>query len=312
MEIEKQLEYGLENKDPFYGAIRTEGSEQDYMLAGGELKVPKPKNVFDDKKKQYHQPDVSRVSCTVFASMGAVSDLTGYNFPLSEQKQAWKTALDQGANPNVGWYVYKAVDTIRKQYNAKHPEEPLMSFKLWTRRSDFWKVLDMGYSVVTGYAGNSNYNQDILDGVLDGTSFGPWTYGHCIRIVKSDEDEYTLVVDNYLKSKKDKNVYKINKGNLEEMISKNVFFSTGYIFVDKRDFDAMNIDSTIPLWGRSTVQKCIAKNIKTEWGDWKDELGGKELEDALISLKVLDKKLGNVSVLRFYIAMDRLGNLENL
>lgn len=313
MENTEVENYGLENKDPFYGAIRSAGSETDYMIGGDELKVPKPRHTFHEKRKQYHQPDVSKVSCTVFGSMGALSDLMQYNFTLKEQKQAWKTALDLGANPNVGWYIHKAVDVVRKQYNAKNPEDEVMSFKVWTMQEDMWRVLDMGYSVVTGFSGNRNYNLDAADGILEETSFGPATYGHCIRLVKSDEeDTFEIIVDNYAKSKKDKNVYKVSRENLKTLIQKGIFFRAGYIFVNKKDFDMMNVENVIPMWGRATVQKCIAKNIKTDWTDWKELVGGPELEQALINLKVLDKQLGNVSQLRFYIAMDRMGNLDKL
>lgn len=305
----------IENKDPFYGALEAP-QETNYTLAGGVTVLPKPRFVFEDNEIQYNQTKVSGVSCTVFGSMGAVSDQTAYKFTLEQQKEAWNIALSKGAQ-SWGWYVDQAVDVVRNLYNNLFPNDQLMSFEIKMKSEALFEALDLGYSVVTGYRGNKAYNTDKLDGVLDEVTFGTSTFGHCVRSIVKRKDGFYYIVDNYYTNTNKNNVYRIaSKENLKKLIYYNVFFQNGYIFVNKKDFDNANnlkdVFGNAPIWGHSTIQKCVDKGIKTYWDDWSVAFGDSKLEDALFNLKLLTKKEGFVSNLRFYMAMDNLGQLDNL
>lgn len=304
----------IEQKDQFFGAINAFPSEKTYKIAGGVTVLPKPKYTFDDKQIQYNQVKVSGVSCTVFGSMGAISDQTGFVFPFEKQKENWDKALSLGAT-SKGWYIDKAVDVVRDQYNALHPERELKSFEINMRLEELFYALDMGYSVVTGFSGSKEYNLDKMDGVLDGVKFGQVTYGHCIRITKRSNGDF--VIDNYFTNTNKNNIYEIlNRENLKKLVQNRVFFSFGHIFVDEIDFNNLNdlekAFADVPIWGHSTVQKCIDKKLKTDWSDWATQLADAKVEDAFCNLGVLTKKEGFVSVLRFYMAVDRLGQIDKL
>lgn len=297
----------LEAKDPFYGAIADESSEEDYYFAGEALKLPAPRKTFWDNEIQYHQPHVSPVSCTIFAALGCVSDLIGNVWPLSDQQEAWDRALKGGANPKVGWYVHLAVDVVRKLANERLSEK-LLSFKVMLDEQGFWDALDKGYSVQTGFRGNKDYNSDHIDGYLDGTSFGKTTYGHSVRIVKDkDGDVYNVVVDNYIDSKKERNIYRFKRANLDALIKNYVFFRAGYIFVVKDDFEAHNEEQDYPLWAVEAIKWAKENGYAKKWSkeDMEVKWGDAQLEQYLINRGFLTKKVGHVSKLRYIVAEHR-------
>lgn len=293
----------LEEKDPFYGAIAEQSKETDYQL-GGDLNLPKAKKQFSNDKIQYNQKEVSAYSCTVHAAMGAYSDLTGYVFPLEERKALWKKAIQLGADPNVGWYINSAVDLVRK------PD--VYSFRVEVGSDNFFKALDNGYSAVAGFRGNKAYENDKnLDGILDKITFGKTTYGHSIRIVQSEQDVFDLVVDNYKGITF--NVYKINRENFKKLIANGVFFVSAYVYVDKAEFDGMNeAEKTVPIWATGSYDKAIKKGVisYTDSSKLFQPVMDSKVEDTLIKAGVFTQKEGNVTLLRWIVALDRLKALE--
>jgi len=294
--------------DPYWGCKGVDDQETDYRL-GGELEVPKPRFTYWDNEITYHQPDVSKVSCTVSSATGTASDLVGKELTLDQQKELWAEALNKGANPETGWYIRKAVDVVRN-LGSKMIGEELLSFYVVLGGEDFWDVLDKGYTVNCGFRGNKTYQKDRdLDAILDGTYFGDATYGHAIRVVKDKEGEtYSVIVDNYKKSNRP-NVYRFPKENLAALLKNKVFFPSGYIFVIKKDFDEMNTLANLPLWGKASVEKAIKKGW-TEWHNPDVIVGDAKLEVILVQLGGLTKKLGDVSAIRLAVAFDRLGLLN--
>lgn len=218
-----------EVKDPigYYGAIE-KYNDTDYLL-GEEIVVEQAPFTFQDNQIQYNQKEVSHVSCTVHAAIGAYSDLTGYRFTLDERVELWRQAVELGADPNYGWYISSAVDLVR---NFK---KDVNSFRVDLASDYFFDVLDKGYSVVCGFRGNATYSLDKNDGILDGLEFGKTFWGHAVRLVKQD-DMYLMIVDNYIGSDLGINTYLIPKENLQKLITNRVFFEKGYFYV--RDMSA--------------------------------------------------------------------------
>ncbi len=232
----------MKEHDPFYGIISEETSEQDYLL-GGLAELPKPRFSFEDKKIQYNQKDVHHNSCTVHGAMGAISDLTGYEFTLEKRKDIWNQAIKLGADPSIGWYINKAVKLV-----SKNCPEDVLYYRVQLDSERFYEVMDLGYTVVVGFRGNSNYSKDKRDGILDGVAFPKSTYGHCVRMAKKD-DHYEIIIDNYDYS--DSNVYKIKKENLDDLIKNKVFFKSAYFYTLKKDSDMIN---DTPVWAREAVK----------------------------------------------------------
>lgn len=220
-------------EDPQYMGIIAERTQPTDWL-GAEIDIPSaPKGTQSFKKNgsiQYDQRLVNGFSCTLHASLGAYSDLTGYKFTLEERKAMWDEAVALGANPNLGWYVDAAVDLVRRYANKNLPVK-VSTYRVSLDADDFWLALAMGYSVVTGFRGNAQYNEDKADLILDGLKFFKSTYGHCVRIAYSVGDSADQIIDNYLGSKT--NIYKVPSDNWEKLVDNGVFFRFGYIFLLK-------------------------------------------------------------------------------
>ena len=110
----QHIEEKLLDKDPFYGIIEVGESESDWQLLGGVLDLPTPRNTFWRHHIEYHQPEVSLVSCTVHGALGCVSDLTGIAFSLAQRKEMWSEAIKRGAREGFGWSLSGAVDLVRE------------------------------------------------------------------------------------------------------------------------------------------------------------------------------------------------------
>lgn len=307
-------------REPFYGLTGVGDLETDYQL-GGELTLPKPRFTFYDKEIQYHQPDVAKNSCSVHGAMGTVSDLTNYEYSLNERKHIWDEALENGATNEVGWSLRGATDLVRGVWNGRFPEDQLVTFRIRLNSQECLNAIESGYTVYCGYRGNSTYNKDFKeDGVLDSITFGASTYGHAVRMVqdKHDKDSMNAIVDNYNKSSRP-NIYTFKKEHLRDLVANGVFFSSGYLFVSKVDFDTMNVYEKLQPWSVKSVEKAIKKG----WDKWDEperivtkdkfwfiieDLGG--LEAVLFKLGGLTKLQGGTSEERLAVALDRLGLLD--
>jgi hypothetical protein len=212
----------------YNGIISEKIDQRDFEFAGdiNELNLPIPLNA--QKGVYYNQKEVSDMSCTIHACMGAITDLTGYVFSLEERKKLWEEAKKQGASDSYGWYVSDAVNLVRKYVNTLGIGN-FVTVRTTFGSDVFYKAIKQGYSGIGIYKGNKLYNEDIADdGVVEETNLtGNSTYSHCIRYVWGIGVE---VRDNYLGSKTWKNEYKI-KYELE-LYKNSVISPTVYFFVE--------------------------------------------------------------------------------
>jgi hypothetical protein len=218
------------------GIISDKIDQRDFEFAGdiNELNLPAPKNIL--KKVWYNQNEVSSMSCTLHASLGAFTDLTGYKFSLEERKKLWEEAKKQGASDNFGWYMSDAVNLVRKYVNTLGLGT-FISIRTAFGSDVFYKAIKQGYSAIGMYSGNKLYNEDIADdGIVECTNLaGASTYSHCIRYVWGTGVE---VRDNYLGSKTWVNEYRIEKE--VELYKNGVIGSSAYFLVE--DSPALPID----------------------------------------------------------------------
>ena len=246
--------------DGFYSA-REEYDDRDYELAGGEFKLPQASSTYWDKQTQYNQTLVSKVSCTVHAAAGAFSDQTGNQLTTEQLIEIWSLALKDGASNSWGWFVNKAVQLIRKYMNNLGYD--VVTFRMVLCSDEFYEALKKGYSVVTGYRGNKNYNLDLeADGILDGDSFPNSTYGHSIRMINENSNSIKIIVDNYKGRKY--NTYSIKKGNLEPLWKNGVFFNSGYIFANRQDFIEKDKEKIHDLWVQNIINEMKAAGVQTD------------------------------------------------
>jgi hypothetical protein len=234
----------------YYGAKEAYGAN-DWRL-GSILDNLSPAPItFWRHKIQYNQLDVHEMSCTICASAGAISDLTGYRFTNDQLSGLVEEAKQDDFSDSQGWYINKAIDLVRKWWKANNPDSDLSSYQIDLKKDKFMEALEKGYSVVTGYSGNSQYDQDVqADGILDMPEIGNPNYGHAIRLVRDPEkpDYVKLVVDNYYGYQKF-NTYRIKKADFPKLVESQVFFHYGYIYVS--DMQRMFKD--------------VVRNNETDW-----------------------------------------------
>ena len=214
-------------EEPDYGGFIMEISENDFVLGSDDIAVDLIRHERPDATiYQYNQkqgPETSN-ACTVFASSAAIDDLVNRQETYDDIKARWVRAISLGASPKRGWYFFQAVDLVRKEFNETS-DRKVASFRL-SNGPILKQALDYGYSLVAGYRGNAAYNADKNDGVLVGSDFPGWTYGHCVRIRK--QGDMIVVVDNY-SGLVEHNVYSIE--HFDDLVKNGVFFNEFYLFM---------------------------------------------------------------------------------
>jgi len=228
-----------ELQEGYYGIPYELLDEKNWQLCAGIIELPKPRFVFTDNQIEYQQTEVSKVSCTLHGSSGCMSDQTSKKLTLQERKDLWKMALNYPKRPATeekGWYSTLAIDLVRDYVNEKYfKDDPLETYSFVLGSEEFWHALDLGYTVGVGFKGNSSWSKDKNeDGILDAIYTTDFTYAHCVRMIKENDDTYRMIIDNYPKTAK-KNEYLIPKTNIEEMIRVGTFHTMGYVFAFKKD-----------------------------------------------------------------------------
>ena len=217
-------------------------------------------------------------------------------------------AVEQGANPEVGWYIHKAVDLVRNFCNDELGMN-LVTFRVDMKTDDVFYALDKGYSIDTGFRGNRSYNKDITDGTLDDLDFGLSTYGHSVRVVPREDGDLDIVVDNYIESKKEKNTYRVDRNKFNKLVSNGVFFRWGYVFAKKDDVSALNKEGRVSPWALKSVQKAKESGLAIDWENPQLEMNNEIIKHYLFKLGVLDSVDGVLTKERWTVALDRLGLL---
>jgi len=130
----------------------------------------------------------SKLSCTIFAAVGMISDLFNYEFSYDEIKEIDDMSYTRWRIKWQGWYVQSAVKLVADRWNNNKRLTEKYGKVAYYRISKYddeviQKVLDKLYTLDTNYQGNKKYWEDKKDWVLDGTDFWPATYGHSVDVI---------------------------------------------------------------------------------------------------------------------------------
>lgn len=214
-------------KKYFGGAEDWVGEDDELFWSPEEIEqnLLPPLYKFWQSKKMYNQLDTGKMDCTLYASITAYSNMLNVDVSLEDRKEIKRLALLQGHSETEGWYLHKAVKLVSEYlWEVKYYTE-----KTWSKW--FYAVLKKWHTIITWYRWNAEYNKDIDDdGVVGSTSVTNPTYWHAICVTYIPTIENVCVVDNYKWVKK-YNVYKLK--DFDALVKNGVFFQNSFYFTAK-------------------------------------------------------------------------------
>jgi len=207
------LKYKAMEEKEIIGCLGTWESDSDFVLCEWDIDILPTLYEKDEIRYEYNQwdNDWSRVSCTIFSAIGALSDLINYGFSEWEIKVYDDYSYNNPEFTHIrmkwhGRYTKDAFDCVRKVYNASE-----LSKKYWKiaqyRINKFndelleW-VINKLYTIWWNHGLTSEYTKDRKDGMVDGTDFWLNTNGHAVDII------------NYKGQRSVKNSYKGTANNI--------------------------------------------------------------------------------------------------
>lgn len=226
-----------EEKDELIGWVIFDENPNDFMAGGDALIIPKNTNTKVYEYNQYTPNPLdslhdTRWSCALFASMGAISDLTSYKFTDDDILKIQISAIENyGLIPGIWMYMSKAVDCVRNWWNLKFPEQKLISYRVTIWDTDFLNARELGHSLVVWYKISKEYALEQSKWEILSEDF-PKNSGHLVRNATVDDTSY--IRDNYF-GRYTFNIYK--NGKIIPLMKNQVYFPSAYLFlfdVDKK------------------------------------------------------------------------------
>lgn len=186
----------------------------DYVLCEWDLDILPTLFEKDEIRYEYNQwaNDWSRVSCTIFAAIGMLSDLINYKFSEEEIKEVDELSYDNGRRRWQWWYVKSAVKLVADWYNASELSKKYgkVAYYRVSKYDDeliegiIWKL----YTIDWNHWLTVAYTKDKKDGIIDGTNFGYQTNWHSVDVInykwqRSVKNSYEWSINNiyWLKNK---------------------------------------------------------------------------------------------------------------
>lgn len=209
----------------------------DFLLLNGS-NLPK---LFQQDNQIYEYDQWKSNDCTIYSAFGAISDLMNYKFSAEEIKEMNELSYTMWRKRWNGWFVFKAIDCVRKRWNSK--TDLVKEYgKVASYRVDLTddvlvdEILDKGYTLCSWYNGNGKYNVDFtIDDKLDWSEFGEKTYGHAVSRRKVNWER--CIKDNYKwRSYKwvDTNIYKVIP-SCSQLVNDNTYFQNAYLFTKVKE-----------------------------------------------------------------------------
>ena len=221
-------------------------SEKDYIIwADDKIKI----DINTNKNKFYYNQSKKRTppttwSCWPFGCVGALSDLTWERATEEDLIRINKLAIEKyGLKTPWGMYMSRAVDCVRDDYNARHPDKQIISIRCTVWDDVFVEALKKWHSLIVWYRTSPEYFRDSQDdGKISKDNF-PKKGWHLVRT--NFKDENIQIDDNYFWTKR-YNTYINNK--IVKLRKNWVFFPSAYLFLYKK-----------------TMKEKIRNNIDLEW-----------------------------------------------
>ena len=164
--------------------------------------------------------------CTIYSAMTELSYLFDYKFTLCQIEEIWDLMIKEWKlDPDNGAYLSDAVDYVRRWWNEKFPEQPIISYQINYNDDITQKALIENMRMTQiGYRTSSElYNEIQTRGYALLKNY-PKVGGHAVSSWGGN------IIDNYI------NENKINWYFFQyrkDLIKNGVIFPNGYIFLEK-------------------------------------------------------------------------------
>lgn len=178
-----------ENLETINGCLWLWHTPQDWIMNWNSIELKKLPTLFlkDDERYQYNQ--WSSADCTIYWSIGAISDLFNYEFSAEEIEEINEESYKRGRVRGEWWYVQSAVKLVCERWNERHKDKTVAYYYISKYETDvIEQVLKKNYTLVTWYYGSSAYQKDRDDNIqIDNKYRWETSYGHCIDVVWKDD-----------------------------------------------------------------------------------------------------------------------------
>lgn len=187
--------------------------DTDFQLTDSEIEWLPTLFMQDDLRFDYNQWKQiwSKKSCTIFAAIGAISDLWNYSFSLSEIRQYDNLSYDEWRGIGNGWYTKKAIDLVCRKRNKDHPDMPVVYYSvLASDDNKVNRIIDKNYDFNISFNYTKDYVLDLAENMeIDRANKWETICSHAVCQIK--KDWFKQVKDNYAWSQDQ--YYKVNVSN---------------------------------------------------------------------------------------------------
>lgn len=202
----------------------------DFLLTWAEVENLPELVLQDIKIYEYNQGNTG--DCTLYSAFWAVSDLFNYEFKKSEIDEMVEESYRRGRTRWDWWYIKSAVDLVADYWNEHHSDLwKVVYYRISLYDTELVdKILTKNYTLCSWYRGNSKYNADRNDGILNWTTFWTATYGHAVSWIGRSWKRY--IKDNYKGRKNWKlptNIYEVEH-TPAEMINGGTYYADAYLY----------------------------------------------------------------------------------
>ena len=118
--------------------------------------------------------------CTLYGNLNALATRTGREFTTDERRELCNLRkADKDYKAESGGYTAAGCDTVRRWWNTRYPENPIITFAVEVGSELGKKFFAKNFPVSTSVRINTAYITDTRDGIMNNTTWGKISGGHC-------------------------------------------------------------------------------------------------------------------------------------
>lgn len=171
------------------GCLGDWAEDTDYLLCEWDWDLLPTLVKKDEIRYEYNQwnQEWSKVSCTIFAAIGMLSDLINYEFSLNQIKEVDELSYSKWRIRGKGRYVQSAVKLVAERYNNSELSKKYgkVAYYRISKYDDelIEDVIGKLYTIDGNHWLDSRYTKDKKDWMIDWTEFWKITNWHSVDVI---------------------------------------------------------------------------------------------------------------------------------